>query len=521
VCPRTSWGRHLLWRFIGGVPKISLVRLPRLSDRSAGILLHPTSLPGTGAKGELGRWTRRFADFLADAGQRWWQMLPLGPPGYGDSPYSALSAFAGSPALISVERLIEEGLVDARPPASREATLRMAFENFRRRSGRERDELAAYCEGNRDWLDDFALFWAIKRAQGLVQWTRWPAPLRDRQPGALEEARARLADDIDLCRFEQYRFDADWRALRQHCQLRGVALIGDLPIFVAHDSADVWQHRELFHLDEHGEPTVIAGVPPDYFSATGQRWGNPLYRWPVMANTGFHWWIERFRAALDRFDAIRLDHFIGFSRYWEIPADEPTAVNGRWVPGPGLPFFRAVRKALGEFPLIAENLGAVTPAVEQLRRQLNAPGIRILQFAFGTDPQAPLFLPHAYRRNTAVYTGTHDNDTVVGWFNDPGGSESRSVAQVERERQAALRYLGAQDGREIHWEMIRALYASVANLVLVPMQDVLGLGNEARMNRPGVALGNWTWRLDERAPLPALARRLHDLAATYQRLDQV
>jgi 4-alpha-glucanotransferase len=501
------------------------VRLPRLSERSAGVLLHPTSLPGPrdgedSAGGDLGNRARRFADFLAEGGQRWWQMLPLGPPGYGDSPYSALSAFAGNPALISLERLVEDGLLpggDTVPP--REAALRAALTAFRKRNGREREAFAAYCDANAAWLEDFALYWALKRAHGQVQWTRWPAEYRDRQPAALEQARRRLRDEIELGRFEQFRFDGDWRALRQHCEHRGVGLIGDIPIFVAHDSADLWQHRELFHLDGDGNPTVIAGVPPDYFSATGQRWGNPLYNWPRLRETGFHWWIERFRTALARFDAIRLDHFIGFTRYWEIPAGEPTAVNGRWLPGPGWPFFQALHRALGELPLIAENLGAVTPAVERLRRKLGAPGIRILQFAFGTDPQAPLFLPHAYRRNTAAYTGTHDNDTAVGWFNDPGGAESRDRAQVEKERQAALRYLAPRDpsGREIHWDMIRALYASVANLVIVPAQDLLGLGSAARMNRPGIALRNWRWRLEEGALSPALAQRLAALAETYQR----
>ena len=490
------------------------MRLPRLSERSAGLLLHPTSLPGPGENGDLGSRARRFADFLAQAGQRWWQMLPLGQPGYGDSPYSALSAFAGTPALISLERLAEDGLLTGAP--SRELALQQAFAAFRRREGREREEFALYCEANREWLDDFALYWAIKRSQRLVQWTRWPAELRDRRPGALEEARRHLRDDLELCRFEQYRFDGDWRALRLYCEQRGIGLIGDVPIFVAHDSADVWQHRELFHLDDRGEPTVIAGVPPDYFSATGQRWGNPLYNWPRLRETGFHWWVERFRAALARFHAIRLDHFIGFVRYWEIPAGEPTAVNGRWMPGPGWPLFQAVHAALGELPLVAENLGAVTPAVERLRRKLRAPGLRILQFAFGTDPQAPLFAPHAYRRNTVAYTGTHDNDTTVGWFNDAGG-DSRSPAQVEKERRAALRYLGASDGGEIHWHMIRALYASVANLVLVPAQDVLGLGSESRMNRPGIATGNWRWRLAEGALTPALAERLHELVQTYGR----
>jgi 4-alpha-glucanotransferase len=465
-------------------------------------------------------------DFLAAAGQRWWQMLPVGPPGYGGSPYSALSAFAGAEELISRERLAEDGLVPRADTAmARLELVRAARTAFRDRGGPGREAFDAFCEANREWLDDFALFRALKRAHGEVQWTRWPPPLRDRQPAALEAARRRLAEEVDLHRFEQFRFDDDWAALRRHCERRGIGLIGDIPIFVAHDSADVWQHRELFHLDETGEPTVVAGVPPDYFSTTGQRWGNPLYNWPRLRQSGYHWWIERFRAALARFDAVRLDHFIGFVRYWQIPATEPTAASGQWVPGPGARLFLAVRAALGELPLIAENLGVVTPAVERLRRRLELPGIRVLQFAFGSDSQASQFLPHNYLRRTVAYTGTHDNETTVGWFCDPGSADhGRSPEQTERERRAALKYLAiegagsvAQAAREIHWAMIRSLYASVANLAMVPMQDLLGLGSQARMNYPGRAEGNWTWRMDEGALTPALAARLSEMTGTYGR----
>jgi 4-alpha-glucanotransferase len=501
------------------------VRLPRLSERGAGVLLHPTSLPGPGPRGNIGSRARQFVDFLAAAGQRWWQMLPVGPPGYGGSPYSALSAFAGAEELISPERLAEDGLVKrADTVTPRLEAVRAARANFRDRGGPEREAFDAFCEANREWLDDFALFRALKRAHGDLQWTLWPPPLRDRQPAGLEVARRRLADEIDLHRFEQFRFDEDWAALRRHCARRGIGLMGDIPIFVAHDSADVWQHRELFHLDPAGEPALVAGVPPDYFSTTGQRWGNPLYNWPRLRQSGYHWWIERFRAALARFDAVRLDHFIGFVRYWQIPAAKPTAASGKWVRGPGAGLFLALRAALGELPLIAENLGVVTPAVERLRRRLGLPGIRVLQFGFGSDSQSSQFLPHNYRRRTVAYTGTHDNDTTVGWFGDPGSPDhGRSPEQTERERRAALTYLGLDAGSgsgatgDIHWAMIRALHASPANLAMVPMQDLLGLGSQARMNHPGRAEGNWTWRMDEGALTPGLAARLREMTRTYGR----
>jgi 4-alpha-glucanotransferase len=492
------------------------MRLPKLIDRTSGVLLHPTSLPG----GDLGGAAREMVDFLTAAGCSWWQMLPVGPTGYGNSPYSAQSAFAGNPSLVSVERLIADGLLTeadrARPPQER---LRTAFDG----AGGRFDASGGFADEDGAWLDDFALYRAIKAAHGQVQWTRWPAPLRDRHPDALARFRDEHARELDFERFVQGRFFADWRALRAYAHERGVAFIGDLPIFLAHDSADVWLNRGQFHLDEEGEPTLVAGVPPDYFSATGQRWGNPLYRWAEMRATGFAWWIARFRSALALFDAVRLDHFIGYERYWAIPAREPTAVNGRWRPGPGARFFKAIGAALGELPLIAEDLGPVTPEVESLRARFGFPGIKLLQFAFGTDLQAPSFLPHNYPREAVAYTGTHDNDTTVGWFTDPG-SGTRSAEQAALERQAALRYLGApQDddaieaGREIHWRMIRAIMASVANVAIAPAQDLLGLGSEARMNHPGTTTGNWEFRLAQGALTPAIAARLRDLAETYGR----
>jgi 4-alpha-glucanotransferase len=497
---------------------MSSAPLPKLSDRTAGLLLHPTSLAGAAENGDLGPEARAFIDFLADADQRWWQMLPVGPPGYGNSPYSAESAFAGSPALISIDRLVDDGLLSAAQRGQpRGELLRAAFAAFR--AGGGSPEAEHFVAASRAWLDDYALYRAIKRSHGDRQWTLWPGELRDREPRALAEAGAALADELAFAHFVQWRFAKDWRALRAYAHARGVGLIGDIPIFVAHDSADVWQHRDLFTLDEAtGEPALVAGVPPDYFSATGQRWGNPLYRWDRMRADGFAWWIARFRATLGAFDALRLDHFIGFARYWEIAAHEATAVNGHWREGPGVPFFAAVREALGDLPLIAEDLGAMTPEVHALRDRFELPGIKVLQFAFGTDPSAPDFIPHNYPRRAVVYTGTHDNDTTWGWFHDPG-SGSRSPAQTERERQAALHYMGAgPDGaNDIHWRMIRLMLMSVANVAIIPVQDLLGLGSEARMNRPGVEQGNWSFRVAPGALTPALGARLRDLTLTYGR----
>ncbi len=516
-------------------PRAGKTRAPSLHERAAGVLLHPTSLPGPHGSGDLGAEARRFIDFLSAAGQRWWQMLPVGPAGFGNSPYSALSAFAGNPLLLDLDALAEDGLLDAaelsraRLPAKRvdygrasrfrEQHLRRAFARFEsRKNVRLRRELDAFREANAAWLPDFALFSAIKQSQGLVQWTLWPDELRSRDRAALERARRDLDADVRFHEFEQWQFARQWRALKAYADGKRVALIGDLPIFVAHDSADVWANPELFQLDARGMPTVIAGVPPDYFSKTGQRWGNPLYRWDRLKSQGFGWWIERFRKTLERFDAVRLDHFIGFQRYWEIPADKPTAVEGRWVPGPGADLFEAVRAALGTLPLIAEDLGAVTPEVKALRDRFELPGIRILQFAFGTDPSAPDFKPHNYPRRCVVYTGTHDNDTTVGWFYEGGGGEStRSRAQTEKERRFALEYLGSP-GKEIHWEMLRATHASVADLVIAPMQDLLGLGSDARMNRPGQPSGNWEWRMAAGAASPALAKRLARMTSIYDRL---
>jgi 4-alpha-glucanotransferase len=502
-----------------------------LNERTSGILLHPTSLPGPHGNGDLGAQARHFADFLAAAGQTFWQMLPVGPLGYGSSPYSGQSAFAGNPLLIALPPLVAAGylpdselanvptLPDKRvdyPAAERFRThcLRGAFARAKHESA-----FARFRAEQAGWLDDYALFRALKSAHHEVEWTRWQPALRDRQPEALERAREQFSAEIAYRAFEQWLFDEQWRALRAHCAQRDVQLIGDLPIFVAHDSADVWQHRELFQLDEQGQPTVISGVPPDYFSATGQRWGNPLYRWEQLRETGYAWWIARMRSMLARFDVVRLDHFIGFERYWEIPAHEATAMNGRWVAGPGGSLFEVFEGVLGPLPLIAEDLGEVTAEVKALRDRFDLPGLKILQFAFGNDPCAPDFLPHNYPRRSVVYTGTHDNDTTWGWFHQRGGDDAseRSAAQTAHERSQALAYLGARDGSEIHWDMIRMCALSIANTAIFPLQDVLGLGSESRMNRPGSASGNWEWRFDAGAISGELAARLLSLTRTYGR----
>jgi 4-alpha-glucanotransferase len=503
--------------------------VPRLHERASGVLLHPTSLPGRHGSGDLGPQARAFVDFLVAASQGWWQMLPIGPPGYGESPYAAQSAFAGNAMLVSPDDLVREGWLDDAPgdlpadrvdpvamAAHRQRMLELVFERWSSKQG-DQGGYDEFCAANAHWLQDYALFRAIKEAHGGVQWTRWDPPLKRREPRALAAARKTYAPVIAREKLAQYLFDRQWRALRAYAVERGVGLIGDVPIFVAHDSADVWQNPGAFFLDEEGEPSVVAGCPPDYFSPTGQRWGNPLYRWKRLAKTGYAWWVERLRSMLARFDALRIDHFIGFERYWRIPAECPTAVDGKWMKGPSAHFFQTVKDALGELPLVAEDLGAVTPAVFALRDRFRLPGIKILQFAFGDDPSAPTFIPHNFRRRGVVYTGTHDNDTTVGWFHDRGGGWStRTPAQTEAEREAALLYLGTT-GTEIHWDMIRLALSSVANVAIVPLQDILGLGTEARMNRPGSDTGNWGWRFEVGALGEAHAARLGAMTRTYGR----
>ena len=504
--------------------------------RTSGILLHPTSLPGMFGIGELGPEAYRFADFLADSHQGVWQVLPLGPTGYGDSPYQCFSAFAGNPLLVSLEKLVESGdlapddVADALPPFPERQVdfgwviqyklplLKKAAQTFHARAPLARRDLyEEFCHQNASWLDNYALFMALKQAHGGAVWNQWEPDIATRQPQALASWQTRLADDIALQKYAQYQFFKQWSDLKAYGHERGIKMMGDIPIFVAHDSADVWAYPELFHLDADGNPSAQAGVPPDYFSATGQLWGNPLYAWNVMAQTGYAWWIERFRAALRVVDIIRLDHFRGFEAYFEIPAGEKTAVNGRWVKGPGAELFEAVQKALGDLPIVAETLGVITPEVIALRDRFGFPGMAILQFAFGNDPQGPDFKPHNYPRNFAVYTGTHDNDTTVGWWTSSGaGDSTRTEENIRAERECARKYLG-MNGKEINWVMIRTLLASVADLAIIPLQDVLGLGSEARMNLPARPSGNWRWRFQAGQLTPKLAERLREMVEVYER----
>ncbi|MBS1110934.1 MAG: 4-alpha-glucanotransferase [Anaeromyxobacteraceae bacterium] len=503
-------------------------------DRRSGLLLHPSSLPGPFGIGDLGPRARDFADLLAGAGQRLWQVLPLGPTGFGDSPYQALGAFAGNPMLISPELLHEEGLLtaaeldDARVGGEgpidhgtliprREALLRHVADRLLARSGGElRRDLERFREERAAWLPDLALFLAVKAAHGGAPWTAWDPELAVREAGALARARGLLRADVESRVVGQFLFDRQWRSLRAHCHERGVALMGDLPIYVAHDSAEVWARRELFHLDGRGNPTVVAGVPPDYFSATGQLWGNPIYRWEERLDACTEFLVERARSALAWLDEVRLDHFRGFEAYWAIPAGAATSVQGAWRPGPGRVLFERLRRELGGLPFVAENLGVITPPVEALRREFGLPGMAILQFAFGTDPQGPSFRPHRYAPDLVAYTGTHDNDTVAGWWASDGSDSTRKPEDVVREKALARRYLDT-DGSGIHWVLLRAIHASVARTVVAPVQDVLGLGSEARMNRPGTAAGNWRWRLRAGQLAPAQAARLAELTALYDR----
>jgi 4-alpha-glucanotransferase len=492
-------------------------------ERASGILLHPTSLPSRGGIGDLGPAAYEFLDFLAAGKQRLWQVLPLGPLGYGNSPYSATSAFAGNPLLISLERLAERGwIAPERLGALPQTVARVDYEqvsvtkfellreaagNFlRRSSGMQHMRFERFCSENRWWLHDFALFNLLRRENRLLRWNRWPRELARREPAALERVCAAQAAELEAECALQFFFCEQWGALRRACRQKGVRLIGDLAIFVNYDSSDVWTHPELFHLNDELDMQVVAGVPPDAFSQTGQRWGNPIYRWDVLASRGYDWWVERMRSALRACDIVRLDHFRGFEQYWEIPASEPTAVHGRWVDGPKDALFDALRHALGELPLIAEDLGFITPEVHALRQRLGIPGMRVMQFGFG-DPGAEIYLPHRFEPNTVVYTGTHDNDTTRGWW------ESQATPE---ERRAAEAYLTpGSDG--IHWAFIRAAEASVANLCILPLQDVLGLGSEARMNVPSKAEGNWAWRYAPGSLTPELARRLAALSETSGR----
>ena len=503
-----------------------------LFPRSSGILLHPTSLCGPYGIGDLGQSAYEFLDFLEASGQSIWQMLPLTPTGYGESPYQCFSAFAGNPLLISLDVLASDGLltpaelVDAMLPdasnvdfpsvmATKTRALHRAASRFKPNAGFEqfRAQEAA-------WLPDFALFMAIKDEFGMIAWPHWPEALRSRDPGALAAFRLSRAGRIEAHAFLQYAFFTQWTRLRNEAKLRGIRLMGDIPIYAAGDSADVWAQPELWLLRPDGHPAQMAGVPPDYFSATGQLWGNPIYDWPHHETTEFAWWIERLRASFAMFDMVRLDHFRGFQAYWQVPYGETTAQNGAWITGPGMKLFEAVATALGPLALVAENLGVITPEVEAIRHRFGFPGMAILQFAFGKDPQAPDFKPHNYPRDLVAYSGTHDNDTTIGWWTATGaGDSTRTAADIAKERAFALEYLAVNDGSEMHWSLIRALMASVANTVIFPVQDLLGLGTEARMNQPATIGKNWKFRLlPGQLTSAPIAARLRRMASCYDRL---
>ncbi|MDD2809678.1 4-alpha-glucanotransferase [Rhodoferax sp.] len=495
-----------------------------MAQRAAGVLLHPTSLPGPHGAGDLGPNAYYFVDWLHGAGQTLWQTLPLGPVGPGFSPYMGSSAFAGNPLLVAFEPLVQRGWLRAESLQSawgderidypvlvpwRMQKLREAFAGFGQHATPEdQAQLATWAQSQQHWLDDYTLFMALDHAHSPALWPQWPPGLAQRTPDAMAQARLQHALEMAFWCFVQWQFDVQWQALKAYAHAKGVRLVGDLPIFVAHHSADCWSRPDLYQLDAVGQPTVVAGVPPDFFSATGQRWGNPLYNWAAMAQDGYAWWIERVRRQLQLADVVRIDHFRGFVDYWEIPATEPTAIHGRWQLGPGAALFDALAQALGDLPIIAEDLGLITPAVHALRESTGFPGMRVLQFAFSGDAHNA-FLPHNFEPNTVVYTGTHDNDTVPGWWASCSGHE----------RSFAAHYLGVapEPGAAVHWAMLRAASFSVARLAVCQFQDVLGLDGQHRMNTPGT-MGCWSWRFKWDWVGPEVAHQLAQITAASGRV---
>ena len=503
--------------------------------RRAGILLHPTSLPGDYGIGDLGQEAYSFVDFLADAAQSYWQILPLGPTGYGDSPYNCFSAFAGNTLLISPEKLVDEGLLTAAQIADRPAfppgrvdyggvydwknrILRLAFESFSDFTDNDlHQRFETFQSENGWWLDDYARYRSIKAAHGHAAWYDWPSPLKLRDIDALAEADQDLQEQILEQKFLQFLFFRQWSGIKEYANEKGVFIIGDIPIFVALDSADVWCNQDKFKLNPDGSPKVVSGVPPDYFSPTGQLWGNPIYDWDAMRKDDFGWWTARFAFTLRMVDVVRVDHFRGFAGLWEVPGTDNTAENGQWVEAPGKELFTSLRRRLGVIPIIAEDLGVITPEVDELRDSFGLPGMKILQFGFGGDAQNQ-YLPHNYVPNCVVYTGNHDNDTVVGWWRSHKRKRKspRKAAELSPVHEHCLNYLNT-DGSEIHWDLIRAAFASVADTAIVPLQDVLGLGNEGRMNLPASTSGNWAWRFSAKSLTPSVAKRLGELCVLYGR----
>jgi 4-alpha-glucanotransferase len=496
-----------------------------LFPRSSGVLVHPTSFPGRYGIGDLGSEAYQFIDFLADSAQQFWQILPVGPTGVGNSPYLCYSAMAGNPVLISPEQLHMKGLladedlavlpefpteeVDfGRVLPMKKALLLKACANFKTSASSEQQEqFAQFCQHQASWLDDYALFMALHDAFGNTSWNQWEPDIAKREPKAVEEWQQRLSDPIYYQKYLQFEFFRQWSWLKQYANGRNIRIIGDIPFYVAHDSADVWAHREIFALDEEtNEPALMAGVPPDYFSETGQLWGNPVYKWEKIQKNNFRWWLQRIEMMFEYVDVLRIDHFRGFSAYWEVPGSETTAMNGRWVEAPGVEFFQILKDDLGKLPIIAEDLGIITPDVEELRDRFEFPGMKILHFAFGGGPDNP-YLPFNLERNCLIYTGTHDNNTTIGWF--------EQIPDYEREN--AVRYLGGVSPEGINWDLIRLALSSVASLSMIPLQDFLGLGTEAQMNRPSKPEGNWKWRFRPDALSQELRDRIRTLTYTYGR----
>jgi 4-alpha-glucanotransferase len=507
--------------------------------RASGILLHPTSLPGKYGIGDLGPEAYAFVDFLVEAGQTYWQILPLGPTGYGDSPYNCYSAFAGNTLMISPEKLADDGLLSGGEASvgsphvskgfasdrvdfcavyeSKSEMLQLAFAAFERlEHGKLHDEIAKFDGENGWWLNDYAAFRAIKASRGQKPWYEWPTPLKLREKGAMAAITDELFNEIQAEKFFQFLFFRQWFALKEYANELGVKIIGDVPIFVALDSADVWCNQSKFKLNNDGSPKVVSGVPPDYFSSTGQLWGNPIYDWDAMRGDGFSWWTARVASALRIADVVRLDHFRGFAAAWEVPGKDKTAENGNWVDALGKELFHVLKRVLGDLPVIAEDLGVITPDVTEIRDEFGIPGMKILQFAFGGDAKNH-DLPHNYPQNCVAYTGTHDNDTTVGWWNSQVGAEStRNEAEISREHYFCMKYLDT-DGSKIHWDFIRAVWASVADTAIAPLQDVLGIGAKGRMNLPASTSDNWNWRFQKEDLTEEIIIRLSELTAIYGR----
>lgn len=494
-------------------------------ERSSGILFHPTSLPGKYGIGTLGKEAYAFIDFLKKSRQKLWQIFPLGPTGYGDSPYQSFSSFAGNPYLIDFDLLIEAHLLSEEDLRDvffgdneeyidygaiynqKYPLLRKAYENFKSSDNHEmKENLEHFKRENASWLNDYSLYISLKNHFNGLPWNEWAHDIKNREHGAMEHYKNELADDIEYHNFIQFLFFKQWGDVKRYANENGIKIIGDIPIFVAADSSDAWANPEIFLFDEERKPVKVAGVPPDYFSATGQLWGNPLYNWQKLKETNYSWWVERVRANLSTCDIIRIDHFRGFEAYWAVPYGDDTAINGQWEPGPGIDLFNAIKSQLGELPIIAEDLGLMTQGVIDLREATGFPGMKILGFAFDSGEEND-YLPHTYTKNCVVYTGTHDNDTLIGWFQKA----------KEEDRQFARDYLNSRSDDEIHWDAIRGAWSSVANMAISPVQDFLGLGSEARINTPGVAAGNWQWRLRHEVLTDELAERIAKLTRVYSR----